>query len=243
MILLVTSFLAGMLSILAPCAIALIPILIARSATGERQRSPFFVIAGLSVSIIVFSILLKSTTLLIGVPSIFWGIVSGLIVTLFGVVTLFPSLWEKMALALGLPLIAQRNLAAASSKRGVWADVLLGASLGPVFSACSPTYALIVASILPADPLVGLSYLVAYVAGLALLLSLIAVFGRVIVDKLKWGINPKSIFHKILGSVLIIIGVMIMTGLDKQVLSLLVGGGLFDWQINFESGLTVDAKS
>lgn len=242
MILLVTSFLAGMLSILAPCAIALIPVLLARSATGKRQRSPFFVIAGLGVSIVIFSILLKSTTLLIAVPTMFLAIASGLIITLFGVITLFPSLWDNIALALRLPLVAQKNLATVSSKRGVWADVLLGASLGPVFSACSPTYALIVAVILPADPLIGFGYLLAYVAGLSLLLGLIAVFGRVIVDKLKWGINPESIFHKVLGSILIVVGVMIMTGLDKQVLSLLVGSGLFDWQINFESGLTLDTK-
>lgn len=237
MILLFTSFLAGMLSVLAPCVIAIIPVLIARNATSGRQRSPFFVIGGLAVSIIVFSILLKSTTLLLGVPTMFWAILSGGIITVFGLVTLFPHLWDKVVIATNFSLFTQKRLSGASSKRGAWADVVLGATLGPVFSACSPTYALIVASILPAEPLEGFVYLLAYVAGLSLLLALIAIFGRSLIQKLGWGINPESMFRKVLGIVLIIVGLLILTGLDKEILGFLVSNGLFDWQINFESGL------
>ncbi len=237
MILVVTSFLAGMLSILAPCVISMLPVLLTRSATGERQRSPFFLIGGLAVSIIIFSILLKSTTLLIAVPTVVWSTISGVIIVLFGIATLFPGLWDQLALALRLPITAQHTMANASRRRGVWADVLLGASLGPVFSACSPTYALIVATILPADLFVGLGYLLAYVAGLVVLLVLIAVFGRALITRLGWGVNPRGAFRRVLGVILILIGVMIMTGLDKQLLGWLVSSGLFDWQIDLESGL------
>lgn len=240
MILLFTSFLAGMLSVLAPCVIAIIPVLIARNATGGRQRSPFFVIAGLAVSIIIFSILLKSTTLLLGVPTMFWAILSGGIIVVFGLVTLFPHLWDKVVIATNLSLFTQKGLSGASSKRGVWADIVLGASLGPVFSACSPTYALIVASILPAQPVEGLMYLLAYVAGLSLLLALIAIFGRSLIKKLGWGINPESMFRKVLGIVLIVVGLLILTGLDKEILGFLVSNGLFDWQINFESNFIAE---
>lgn len=240
MILLLTSFLAGMLSVLAPCVIAIIPVLIARNATGGRQRSPFFVIGGLAISIIIFSILLKSTTLLFGVPTMFWAILSGGIIMIFGVVTLFPHLWDKLVIATNLSLFTQKGLSGASSKRGAWADIVLGATLGPVFSACSPTYALIVASILPVEPLEGIVYLLAYVAGLSLLLALIAIFGRSLIKKLGWGINPESTFRKVLGIVLIVIGLLILTGLDKEILGFLVSNGLFDWQINFEAGLVAE---
>jgi cytochrome c biogenesis protein CcdA len=215
----------------------MIPILLARTSDGTKSHSATAVIIGLGVSIIAFSILLKSSTLLLGIPSSTWAIISGVIVLLFGLVTLFPKLWEWVALKTRLPIIAQRNTSNASKRKGLWGDVLLGASLGPVFSACSPTYALIVATILPVDPLLGLVYLISFVLGLSLMLALLAIFGRALVKKLGWGINPNGVFRKVLGIILIIIGLMIVTGLDKDLLTLLVENGWYDFQINLESGL------
>jgi cytochrome c biogenesis protein CcdA len=237
MSLIVIAFLAGVLTVLAPCVVSLIPILLARTATGGKTHSAVAVIAGLGVSIILFSVLLKSTTLLLGIPSATWAIISGVIVAAFGLVTLFPRLWESIVLKLRLPMSAQKNMGKASTKKGIWGDVLLGASLGPVFSACSPTYALIVAVILPADPLLGFVYLLTFVIGLSLMLALLAIFGRALVAKLGWGINPNGVFRKVLGVLLLLIGIAIATGLDKDLLSLLVENGLYDFQINLESGL------
>lgn len=237
MSLILIAFLAGVLTVLAPCVVSLIPILLARTATGGKSHSAIAVIAGLGVSIIVFSILLKSSTLLLGIPSSTWAIISGVIITIFGVVTLFPRLWETIVLKFRLPIVAQQNMSKASTKKGIWGDVLLGASLGPVFSACSPTYALIVAVILPADPLLGFVYLLTFVLGLSVMLALLAVFGRTMVAKLGWGINQNGIFRKVLGIVLIIVGIAIATGLDKDLLSVLVESGWYDFQINLESGL------
>lgn len=237
MTLLIVALLAGVLTILAPCVISMIPILLARTSDGSKSHSATLVIVGLGVSIIVFSVLLKSTTLLLGVPSATWAIISGVIIILFGLVTLFPKLWDWVVLKTRLPIVAQQNMSKASTKKGVWGDLLLGASLGPVFSACSPTYALIVASTLPVDPLLGLVYLIAFVIGLSLMLALLAVFGRALVKKLGWGINPNGVFRKILGIILLVIGVMIVTGLDKDLLTLLVESGWYDFQIDLESGL------
>ncbi len=237
MSLLIVAFLAGILTILAPCIVSMIPILLARTSDGKKTHSPTFVIIGLGVSIIIFSILLKSTTLLLGIPSATWAIISGIIILLFGVVTLFPKLWEWVITKTRLPVTAQKNTSKAAAKKGVWGDILLGASLGPVFSACSPTYALIVASILPVDPLIGMAYLIAFVVGLSLMLALLAIFGRALVQKLGWGINPNGVFHKVLGIILVIIGIMIITGIDKDILTILVESGIYDFQIDLESGL------
>lgn len=236
MILLFTSFLAGALTVLAPCVVAFVPVMLARTATNQRQ--PWVILASLALSVIVFSILLKSTTLLIDIPNSFWSVVSGGIVLVFGIITLWPSLWEKISLRLGLMLGAQQQLAKAGDKGGFWGDVLVGAAMGPVFSACSPTYALIVATILPTDFLTGTMYLLSYVAGLTAVLVLIMLLGRSFTQRLKWGVNPESSFHRVLGIVLVMIGVLILTGMDKYFLTLLVENGWFDWQIDLESGLT-----
>jgi cytochrome c biogenesis protein CcdA len=237
MALLLVSLLAGMLSVLAPCVIALLPILLARSSDGTRSRSPIFIIGGLSASIILFSILLKASTLLIDIPTRYWQIISGVIILGFGITYLFPNLWESLAIKLKLQTKANQVSGKALQKKGKIGDIVLGASLGPVFSACSPTYALIVASILPATPVQGFLYLLAFVLGLSLMLGLIAVLGSKMVQKLGWGINPNGWFKRILGVVFILVGILIATGTDKQILGYIVERGWFDWQVAIESAL------
>lgn len=235
--LLLVCFLAGILTILAPCVVSVIPILLARSGTTENRRSAFFIILGLSISIIVFTVLLKATSLLLGVPTEVWKIISGCIVIFFGLVTLLPTIWEWAVLKTRFVFKAQNTMGEAAKKKGVLGDILLGASLGPVFSACSPTYALVVATILPVSPVVGLIYLTTFVLGLAFMLALIALFGQALIKRLGWGINPRGAFRRILGILLIVIGIMIVFGLDKMLLGYLVESGLYDFQIKFENYL------
>lgn len=235
--LLIASFLAGVLTVLAPCIAPTIPILLARSGSSDKPRSAIYVIAGLSASIIIFTLLLKASTLLIGIPSDTWKILSGGIVVIFGIFSLSPGLWEAISLRSGASLAAQKNLSAASIHTGKWGDVLIGASLGPVFSACSPTYALIVAVILPTTPLLGLLYLITFVVGLGIMLFAIAIYGNKLISKLGWGMNPRSVFRRSLGAVLVIVGTMIILGIDKDILGFLVQNGWYDFQINLESYL------
>ena len=61
--------------------------------------------------------------------------------------------------------------------------VFMGFALGPVFSSCSPTYALILAIILPAGFVFGTIALISYILGLAFILLLIAAFGQKLIKK------------------------------------------------------------
>lgn len=237
MTLLLVSLLAGILSVLAPCIISTLPILLARSANGERARSPFLIIGGLLSSIFIFSLLLKASTALIAIPMQTWQIISGSIIIIFGVISLFPELWEKLSGKLRLQLHAQKQSGKQLQKTGVVGDILLGASLGPVFSACSPTYALIVASILPVSPLSGITYLLVFLSGLGLMLILITLLGSRVVKRLGWGINPRGWFKRVMGIIFIILGLLLATGLDKTIQTRLVENGWFDWQVNLESRL------
>ncbi len=234
---LLVSLISGILSVLAPCVISIIPVLLARSSDGTRTRNPLFIISGLLGSIFVFTILLKSTTLLIAIPASAWQLISGGIIMCFGLFSLFPKLWEAISSKLKLQARAQKNSSAALQKTGVIGDLLLGASLGPVFSACSPTYAIIIATILPVKPVVGLIYLCIFLVGLGSMLLLITLTGNKVLKKLGWGINPNGLFKKILGIIFIIIGLSIATGFEKKLLSTAVSNGLFDWQVSLESRL------
>ena len=236
MALFIASLLAGVFSVLAPCVLPLVPVMIAPSAQ-KQKRSVWWLLTGLGLSIIVFSILLKSTTALLGVSPQVWSVISGVIVVLFGVTLVAPRTWEWLMMRTGLAVAAQKQSAGASARRGRFGYLLFGASLGLIFSVCSPTYALIVAVLLPADPLRGALYLVAYVVGLLAMLALVALLGQRLVRALGWGLNPRGAFRRVLGAVLIVFGVLIITGLDKEISAWLVGQGWFDWQVQVENWL------
>jgi len=54
------------LTILAPCVLPLLPVILGASVEDSKDKwRPYIIIAALSVSIIIFSLLLKATTLFI----------------------------------------------------------------------------------------------------------------------------------------------------------------------------------
>jgi cytochrome c biogenesis protein CcdA len=158
-----------------------------------------------------------------------WSFISGGIVLLFGLTILFPSLWENVMQKTGLNLKANQLLGQSQAKNsGIKKDMILGAALGPVFNSCSPTYALIVAVVLPSSFITGLGYLFAYALGLGVILLLISIFGRVLTNKLKWMSNPHGAFQKIVGGVFLVVGLLIIFGLDKQIQTSVLDAGLYD---------------
>lgn len=233
MSLLLLSFLAGVLTIAAPCILPLLPVVIggslSRDASEARSiRRPLVITASLVVSVVVFTLLLKATTALLGVPQMVWQTVSGVIVLLFGANLLWPVLWERVSARLGLYNRAQLWMGGASGKRGYRGEILLGAALGPIFNSCSPTYALIVAAILPASFGVGLVYLAAYAIGLGVTLMAVAYFGRTVTRRLGWYANPEGALRKVIGVVFVIVGLMVLFGLDKSIQAFVLEQGWYD---------------
>lgn len=233
--LIIISFVAGVLTVAAPCILPLLPIIVGGGVlhgTSRNERTslkhPLIIVLSLAVSVFVFSLLLKATTLFLGVPTVVWGFISGSIVILFGITLLFPSLWEKLMILTGWQAGANRLLARSQKSEGIVKDVLLGAALAPVFNSCSPTYALIVATVLPASFAAGLVYLLAYSLGLAAVLLLVSLFGRIAVNKLKWLGNPNGLFKKVIGAMFIIVGVAVLFGIDKKVQTYVLENGWYD---------------
>ena len=88
MILLIISFLAGVLTALAPCILPLLPVIVGGSLeaagdSGSRRRM-YTIVASLGASVVLFTLLLKASTALIGIPPYVWTWLSGSIVGFLG---------------------------------------------------------------------------------------------------------------------------------------------------------------
>ncbi|MEK7623491.1 MAG: cytochrome c biogenesis protein CcdA [Patescibacteria group bacterium] len=228
MVLLLVSFIAGVLTILAPCVLPVLPIVVGGSLSGERKRNPIIITATLAVSIVLFTLLLKASTVFINIPQSVWSYISGAIIIFLGLLELFPALWSTISARFGFGNRSDQLLAKSSEKKTWVGDVFIGASLGPVFSACSPVYFFLLASVLPVSFGSGVIYIVAYALGLSSVLLAIAYIGQRLVQRLRFAADPKGWFKRGIGILFILVGIFIMTGLDKRVQACLLESGYVD---------------
>lgn len=230
---LLLSLAAGVLTVAAPCVLPVLPVVVGGAIVrggGERRARwrPYVIAASLAASVVVFTLLLKATTALLGIPPQVWQLVSGGVIVLLGVDLLFPALWDRLSTALGLQARSGALLDRSVTRQSVTGDILTGAALGPVFSSCSPTYALIVAAVLPVSFAEGMLYVVAYAVGLAGMLLLIALLGRGLVRRLGWLADPSGWFRRTIGAIFVLVGIAVITGFDRQLQTWILDAGFYD---------------
>ncbi len=224
MIELILSFVAGILTVFAPCVLPLLPVIVGGSLRADaNKKRPYIITASLVVSLILFTILLKASTALIGIDPKVWSYVSGGLVFVLGVVMLFPQVWDEIIGRSGIQAKSQELLGGAGrAKNGIISAILTGLALGPVFSSCSPTYSWVIATVLPRSTFAGMFFLGIYCAGVAIALLAVSLLGQKLLVRVKWATNPKGWFQRIIAILFILVGIFVITGTDKRLQTWLV---------------------
>lgn len=229
--LVIASFVAGFLTVLAPCLLPLLPVVIGGSVIGGsgRRKRPFIIIGSLLVSIIIFTLIVQAVSSFIYVSDLFWHTFSASLIFFVGITFLFPSMWSRILLVSKISILFNRILGKGIEKSGVAGDVIIGISLGPIFSSCSPTYLLILATILPASFFEGIVYLIFFVTGLGSVLLLIVLLGQSAVEKFGILADTDGLFKKIMGIIMIVIAIIVFFGIDKDISVFLLDIGFLDF--------------
>ena len=220
MFLLLGAFLAGLLTVVAPCVLPLLPIIIGGSVSGNTtdKKRPLVIAASLAVSLIIFTLLLKVTTVFIHIPPRTFTYFSGTVIILLGILTLFPLFYAKLMARIGFEKRSQQLLGKGfKNKNSLTGPIITGAALGPVFSSCSPVYAYILATVLPANFGTAFAYIISYVLGLSIILLIIGYYGQKVISRIKFASNPKGWFQRTIAIIFITVGLLIFTGIDKRV--------------------------
>lgn len=232
---------AGALTTLAPCSLTLLPIVVGGSLTGadsrEATRRAIVITLSLGASVTVFTLILKATTALIGIPTQLWQMLSGTLLVALGMLQVFPGAWDRISQATGLSAGSARRLDAAHRRGGTAGAVLTGAALGPVFTSCSPLFAYVIVTVLPAEPARGLVLLAAYVVGLMAVLLAIALAGQRLVRSLRWAADPHGWFRRALGIVFVVVGVLVATGLMQDLEAwIITNSPVAPWELGSDIG-------
>lgn len=131
---------------------------------------------------------------------------------------------------------------ASKTKKNIWWDIALGLLLWPILQSCSPTYGILIATILPTNFLRWTINILFFVSGMSLLLIVIAIWGRKIVSKLKFISAPDGIARKVVAIIIIITGILITTWLEKKLWIWLTERGIGLDATQFEYNILQDNR-
>lgn len=211
------SYLAGTLSTLSPCVLPLIPILIG-SAVIAHRFGPIALAAGLAASFTIVGIFIASVGVAIGLDQEVLRNVAATLLILFGVLLLSKTLQERFAvITSGLGGTGQSLLNRVSSN-GLFGQFLIGLLLGVVWSPCvGPTLG---ATITLASQGQNLGHAASVMAlfglGASTPLVILGMLSRQAMTKFRGKLLVAGMAgKKMLGIMLLILGLFILTGTDK----------------------------
>ena len=219
--------------------VPVLPIILGGSAGHKSIKRPLVIIGSLAASIVIFTLIVRASANAFGISQEVLNNISGGILILFGIFTIFPQVWDWISLKLKLSTSSNKLMGKFAKGGGTGTDILLGASLGPVFTSCSPTYAAILALVIGGEISYSVAtvYLIVYALGLAMILLLIAFAGQKAVKKLGWATDPHGWFKRIVGIAFLLIGLAIITGIDKDIETWLLDQGFYEPFAEFENSI------
>lgn len=218
------AFLAGILTILSPCVLPLVPIVLG-GAQSKGRWGPFALGLGLAVSFTVIGLFVALIGFSIGLDGEVFRVVGGVMMLVLGLVLITPQAQVWLASAGGPVMTWAQGGMSRFEGGGAWSQAGLGAMLGLVWAPCvGPTLG--AASILAAQGrdlgLVTATMLV-FAVGAATPLVLIGLASRQALARLRARmIQAGSTGKRVLGALLLLIGLTIVTGVDRQVETWLV---------------------
>jgi len=229
---------AGVLTILSPCVLPLVPVVLT-SAAQQHRLGPFALAVGLITSFTAVGLMLAIFGSRIGVGPEQVRMTGAIILVAAGGFLLIPQLQDRVAQA-AAPLVGwagDRQLR--FGDKGLLGQAAIGLLLGLVWSPCiGPTLgaAVAVASQGQRVPEVAAT-MAAFAAGITSVLLAIALLGRTYFMRAKNGIASRAKIAKLaLGAVLTLVGVSILTGLDRKIEAVFVTAAP-DWLVQLTTAI------
>jgi cytochrome c-type biogenesis protein len=221
---LVLSFVAGVLSVLSPCVLPLLPIVLG-AAAAKQKWGPVALAAGLSLSFVAIGLFVATVGFSVGLDADVFRYVAAVLILAVGVVLMVPHLQGAFAVA-GGPLSnwAHERLDGADTG-SVAGQFAVGLLLGAVWSPCVGPM-LGAASILAAQGRdLGDVALTMFVFGIGAAVPLLAlgIVSREVMMRWRQRLAAAGPGLKMgFGAILVAVGLLALTGLDKRVETALV---------------------
>jgi cytochrome c-type biogenesis protein len=214
---------AGMLSVLSPCVLPLLPIVLGAAAS-QRKWGPAALAIGLAASFVAIGMFVATIGFAAGLDADVFRYAAAVLMVAVGLVLMLPRFQAQLAVA-GGPIASWADTRFGSVRSGASGQFWVGVLLGAVWSPCvGPTLG--AASLLAAQGRdlgqVGI-IMFAFAIGAALPLLAFGLLSREAMGRWRHRLASAGNSAKAgLGALFVAIGVLVLTSLDKSIETMLV---------------------
>ncbi len=215
------AFLAGIVTILSPCILPILPIVLSSTIGGQgtNKRRPIGVCLGFIFSFTFFTLFLSTIVNISGISADFIRLFSVFIIALFGASLLIPQfqLWTEKLFSALTKLIPLKNQNA-NSKHGFFEGFIIGLSIGLLWTPCvGPILASVITLAITGS--VNSSAVVitlAYALGTAIPMFAILIGGQKLLRKVPWLMANTTKIQKVFGVIMILTAGAIYFNIDRK---------------------------
>jgi len=227
-ILLVFAFLAGIVTILSPCILPILPVILATSLTGSGSRTrPYGIVVGFILSFTCFTLFLSTLVRLFGIPVDILRNISVIVIALFGIsllISRFQVLIETLFSQLSGLVPTTTSKTGLPAQTGFGGGVAIGLSLGLLWTPCvGPILASVISLAITGTVSSDAFFItLAYSLGTAIPMYLIIISGRGLFAKVPWLLSNTATIQKVFGIIMILTAIAIYSGLDRSFQSYII---------------------
>lgn len=218
MILLISfAFLAGIVTILSPCILPVLPIILSSSVGGQEvgKSRPFGVVVGFIASFTFFTLFLSTIVHLSGIPADSLRLVSVFVIAAFGLSLLIPKFQQLVELAFAK---LTRFLPQTNTQSGFGSGIIVGFSLGLLWTPCvGPILASVISLAIVGTVTIN-SFLItlAYSLGTAIPMFAVMIGGQRLLQRVPWLVANTAKIQRVFGVIMILTAVGIFLNLDRS---------------------------
>ena len=211
-ILVIFAFIAGVVTILSPCILPVLPIVLSESTRTGKKR-PLGVVTGFIASFTIFTLFLTWLVQTFNLPSESLRFLAATVILLFGITYLFPKtqlLIKSLFSRLPKPKMVRRE--------GFGGGVLMGLAIGLVWTPCvglilASVIALAVSGAVTFDAFVIMSF---YAFGTAVPMFLVIKSGQSLITKYPFLLKNLTKIQIAFGALMIVTSILIFTDFDRK---------------------------
>jgi cytochrome c-type biogenesis protein len=227
------AFFAGTLTVINPCILPLLPIVVA-AAFANGKLGAAALLAGLVAGFATLGVIVNATGALFGVGENTLRVAVAVLLVIFAAVLLIPALERRFSNMVAPVGAAGANLAARASNYGIAGQFVVGILLGAIWAPCSgPSVGAALSLAAEAGGyLAAAGRMTAFALGAALVLFLVAIGARSLANRSGGVMKVAPYAKKIAGSAFLLVGVLMLSGFDKHLEAGLVDL-MPDWLVAF----------
>lgn len=243
-ILILFSLLSGLVTVLSPCILPVLPIVLSSTLTGGKRR-PLGVVSGLIISFSIFTLAISQIISLLGISANVLRIAAVIIIGILGLGLILPGLNEQIEkLFSRLPGLVKQGEQKGS---GFGSGFITGASLGLIWAPCAGPILAAVTTLAATQAVSfgSIVVVVSYAIGSGIPLLAIAYGGRNLMQRVPFLVNNARKVQQTFGVVMIATALLIAFNVDTMVTAWVTNMVPDSWttRLNqFESNPTVSKQ-